>query len=122
MRDIGERLHRRRLLRYAPPDSPARRGFRWVAVVLVSWLVWAGLISDHSFYRIWRLSRENRRVSLEVEQLTSELQRLEAEARDPRARRERAEHALREKTGMAKPGEIIYRIRGGEDSSSTLRD
>ena len=85
-------------------------------------MLFRSLISDHSFYHIWRLSRENSRVNLEVEQLTSELRRLEAEARDPRARRERAEHALREKTGMARPGEIIYRIRGGEDSSGAGRD
>jgi cell division protein FtsB len=94
-----------------------RGGFRWIWAGLALWLLWAGLVSDHSFYRIWRLGRENERYQLELERVRHEIDRLEAELRSPQAMRERAERQLREENGMAKPGEIIYRIFGGPRDS-----
>jgi len=41
----------------------------------------------------------------------AEVERLDADARDPAAERLRAERQLREQHGMAKPGEIIYMIQ-----------
>src|SRR5216110_2001935 len=90
MGDIGRRISRYRLARYAPDGIPLMRRLRIVWLVAVVWLAWAALISEHSFYRTWRL---------------------DADARDPAAERVRAERQLREQHGMAKPGEIIYMIQ-----------
>ena len=119
MRDITARIERYRLTRYAPPEHNRRGRFRWVWVGLSVWLVWAGVGSDHSFYRIWRLGRENQHYRLELDRLTREIESLEGELRDPRAMRERAEHQLREQDGMVKRGEIVYRILGPRTDSLT---
>jgi cell division protein FtsB len=111
MRDIGSRFRRYRLTRYAPAGSDLRRRLRWVWLAGALWLIWAALVSEHSFYRTWRLDRENREARRELERLRAEVARLDAEARDPEAARRRAERRLRERDGMAKPGEIIYRIQ-----------
>ena len=111
MRDIGHRIRRYRLARYAPAVSPLGRRLRLVWVIAVVWLAWAALISEHSFYRTWRLGRENARTRRELERLRAEVERLDGESRDPEASRLRAERQLREQHGMARPGEIIYRIQ-----------
>ena len=119
MRDIGRRIERYRLSRYAPPESPIRRRIRWVWVGLGAWLLWAGVVSDHSFYQLWRIEREQRSAQRELAEVRAQIEMLEREARDPKAREERAERILREKSGMARRGEIVYRIR--ETGSDSLR-
>jgi len=112
MRDIGTRIQRYRLSRYRPAAGPLGRPLQWLWIALAAWLVWTGLLSDHSFYRLWRLSREQRRSEIELERTREQVGALESENKDPRTRRERTERLLRERAGMAKPGEIVYRIRG----------
>jgi cell division protein FtsB len=114
MRDIGTRIQRYRLSRYAPPEDRVRRGLRWAWLVGALWLVWIGFVSEHNLVRLRQLSHEGQRSEAELRQLHSEVARLDAEQRDPAARRLLAEHALRERSGMAKPGEIIYLIRPGD--------
>ncbi|HEY2954254.1 MAG TPA: septum formation initiator family protein [Candidatus Eisenbacteria bacterium] len=109
MRDIGMRIRRYRLGRYATSASPRAR-WRWVWVVAALWLAWAGLLSEHSLFRIWRLAHENAAARRDVERLRAEVARLEAELSDPQAGRLRAERWLRERDGMARRGEIVYRI------------
>ena len=121
MRDIGNRIRRYRLARYATPDDPFRRKLRWAWAFVATWLVWVGLISDHSFIQLWRLNRENAKAHVELEQVRRTSRELEASAKDPRAIRRLAEHELREKNGMAKPGEIVYRIQPAP-SDSAARD
>ncbi len=121
MGDIDSRLRRYRLSRYAPPPDPLRRGLRlgWLALGL--WLVWIAVLSDHSLWRIWRLGHERSQAEQDLQRTKSEVYRLDAELGNPATQRELAERALREKTGMARPGEIVYRIREGAaraDSSS----
>lgn len=111
MRDIGVRIRRYRLARYAPAVSPLMRRLRWVWVIFMVWLVWASLLSEHSFYRTWRLDRENSETRRELSRLRAEVERLDAESRDPVASRLRAERQLRERDGMAKKGEIVYLIQ-----------
>ncbi len=111
MRDIGDRIQRYRLSRYAPPQDPVRRRLRWAWIFPALWLVWVGFVSDHSFFRLWQLTRERARTAAELARLNAESARLDVLVNDPAARRELAEHALREQAGMAQPGEIIYRIR-----------
>lgn len=111
MRDIGRKLDRYRLARYAPDGTPLLRRLRIVWLIAVVWLAWAALISEHSFYRTWRLDRENTRARSEFERVRAEVERLDADSRDAAAGRMRAERQLREQHGMAKPGEIIYLIQ-----------
>ena len=112
MSDIDSRLRRHRLSRYAPPPDPLHRGLRlgWVALGL--WLVWIAVLSDHSLWRIWRLGREHAQTEQDLQRTRREVDRLDAELNNPATQREQAESALR-RTGMAGPGEIVYRIREG---------
>ena len=116
MRDTIRRIQRHRLSRYAPGDEPVVRRLRWVWPLAMVWLVYVVALSDHGFYRIWRLHREHARVKAALAETRGEIERLEREKRDPVARRELAEKALRERGGWARPGEIIYRIEGDADS------
>ncbi len=121
MRDIGTRLLRYRLSRYAPPVDPVRRRLRWGWIALGLWLIWFGFVSDHSLWRIWRLTRENTQAERDLRRAQQSVSRLEAEVDNPVNSRELAERVLRERTGMARPGEIIYRIRGGAKGDSLAR-
>jgi cell division protein FtsB len=117
MRDIGNRLKRYRLSRYAAPSDPVRRRLRWFWFVALAWLAYVGLLSDHSFYRLWRLKQERVRTATELSRTRAEIEALEKDRKDPAAQRERTERQLR-RTGMAREGEIIYRIRdSGADST-----
>jgi cell division protein FtsB len=114
MRDIGTRIQRYRLSRYAPPEDRVRRGLRWAWLIGALWLVWVGFVSEHNFMRLRQLSHESRHSEAELRRLDGEVVRMDAQQRDPAAQRLLAEHALRERSGMARPGEIIYQIRPGD--------
>jgi len=116
MRDTIRRIQRHRLSRYASGDEPVVRRLRWIWPLVTIWLVYVVALSDHGVYRIWRLHREQVRAKAELASVRAEIDRLERENRDPAARRERAERALRERGGWARPGEIIYRIEGERDT------
>jgi len=111
MRDISRRLKRYRLSRYATPDHPVRRHLHWVWLAGLAWLAWAGFISDHSMFRIWRLEQDAHETQKELVAATRAREQLEEDSRDPEAQRLHAERELRVKNGMAAPGEIIYQIR-----------
>ena len=117
MRDIGKRINRYRLSRYAPPEDRVRRHLRWVWVLAALWLVWIGVISDHSLWRIFRLNFENTRARRQVAEARASLEIIDRDLRDPRTARENAEKKLRVELGMAAPGEIIYVVRGDAPDS-----
>ena len=110
MRDIGARIRRYRLTRYASRHGSILSQLRWVWPFLLLWVAYMGLFSEHSLWRLWQLSREGSRMRAELATTRQELERIEAKMNDPKARREQGEHILRERNGWAKPGEIIYRI------------
>jgi cell division protein FtsB len=114
VRDIGTRIQRYRLSRYGAPAHVRRLGWIWPLFAL--WLVYAGLLGDHSWFRIWRLSRESGKIQQEVRAAHVELERLEHQLRDVGARRAMGEKTLRERSGFAKPGEIIYRVPGRDSA------
>lgn len=118
MRDIERRIRRYRLGRYGADGAPVLRRLRWIWLVALAWVVWAGLLSEHSFFRLWRMERENQRMGAERVQVRAEIQQLDRERNDAELKRERTERLLRERAGMARPGEIVYRIR--DDSADTL--
>src|SRR5204863_9887008 len=88
MRDIGSRIGRYRLSRYASPTDPLRRHLRWFWLAAVVWIVWAGLLSKGSFYRLWRLDAERQRIERELEQTRGDIAALEKANKDPRLKRE----------------------------------
>jgi cell division protein FtsB len=109
VRDIGERIQRYRLSRYEASSSRPRR-VRWVWPLLGLWMVYAGALGEHSWLRIWRLSRESGRIQHELAETNGQLVRLQHQLQDAGARRELGEKVLRERNGFVKPGEFIYRI------------
>ncbi|HEY3215648.1 MAG TPA: hypothetical protein VGK93_04080 [Candidatus Eisenbacteria bacterium] len=109
MRDIGTRIQRYRLSRYERRDAPLLRRLRWAWPLAALWLVYVGFLSEHSLYRLWRLSRENVRLRTTLEATHQELGHLDRQLNDPRASQEQGEHALRERDGMGRRNEIIYR-------------
>ena len=116
MSDIGRRIRRYRLSRYAVPRGGLPTPPRWVWILGALWLVWVGFVSDHSLYQIWRTSEEGARTRRELQEARRESERLDREARDPVQRSREAEHALRNE-GFARPGEIVYRIEGARQDS-----
>jgi hypothetical protein len=111
MSDIGRRIQRYRLSRYAPQHRLSVP--RWAWIGFVAWGLWAGLVSDHSFVQLWRMERASAREHATLERTRAELGRLDRQTRDPRARLSEAERHLREQDGWARPNEIIYRIDDG---------
>ncbi|MGH7741389.1 MAG: FtsB family cell division protein [Candidatus Eiseniibacteriota bacterium] len=114
MRDIGRRIGRYRLSRYAPPVDRVRRSLRWAWWLGALWLVWIGLISDHSLLRIARLRYAIVSSQRKLERSSRELQAIAATLRDPDLMVERE---ARVTYGMAKPGELIYRVSGQRPGS-----
>ena len=108
MRDIGRRIQRYRLARYAPNQRLSVPRWAWIAFGV--WAIWAGFVSDHSFYQLWRLEHGSAREHANLERTRADLERLERQTRDPRARLSEAERHLREEDGWSRPNEIIYRI------------
>jgi cell division protein FtsB len=84
-------------------------------------MVWIGFVSDHSLWRIWCLSHENARAEQDLKRAQESVAHLESDFESPQVHRELAERMLRERTGMARPGEIVYRIRGGARTDSIGR-
>jgi cell division protein FtsB len=109
VRDIGDRIRRYRLSRYGDGAGRPRR-VAWIWPVLLLWLVYAGVLGEHSWLRIWRLSRESADQQKELAAMRSELGRLEHQLRDASARRELGEKVLRERNGYVGKDELIYRI------------
>ncbi len=108
MRDIGARISRYRLSRYAPPEDRLRRRLRWAWVAFALWAVWVGLLSEHSFLRLWSLGREDARNRVERRRLSADLERIERDLTDPQRRRLAAEDYLRHNAQMARKNEIVY--------------
>jgi cell division protein FtsB len=108
MRDISRRIQNYRLARYAQAERP--RLPKWIWLALGVWALWAGLLSNHSFYQIWRLQRVSRHEQARLVETEDQLRHLDRQARDGNERKRIAERMLREQEGWSRPGEIIYRI------------
>ena len=116
MSDIGRRIRRYRLSRYATPPRGLPRAPRWVWLLVALWVAWVGVVSRRSLYRIWQLSEESARTRRELVQGRQEIARGDREAKDPTQRNRDAERALRAE-GFARRNEIIYRIDAGRPDS-----
>ena len=115
-RDITGRVLGRPLRSpYAPGGGSPRT--RWLWLVHAAWLLWAGVLSDHSWWRIAQLRHELGSEKSDLQRVRRETEALKDQAGDPALRTEHAEEELR-KRGMAKPGEIIYRLGTGHPDSA----
>ena len=92
---------------------------RWLIPLLGLWLLYVGVLSEHSLLRLWQMGHEQKRAEQAATEIQSEIARLERDLKDPRAQKARAERALRERSGWAAPGEIIYRVEGESSDSTT---
>ena len=122
MRDIGQRIQRYRLTRFGPRNASLLRRLAWVWPILGLWGIYVLFLGEHSLIRIWRLSQENQRMRAELVSTQKELGRIEGRMNDPRVMRDRAEHMLRERSGFARKGEIIYRIPESKPDSTSSGD
>jgi cell division protein FtsB len=115
VRDIGARIQRYRLSRYGNLYGRPRR-MAWIWPLLGLWMIYAGLLGEHSWFHIWRLGRESEQLRRELTTTRAELDQLEHQLHDAGARREIGEKVLRERNGFAGPGEIIYRIPAADST------
>ena len=108
MRDIGRRIQRYRLSRYAQAER--RRIPKWVWLALGAWILWAGLASDHSFVQLLRVERLSHHERDRLSETQASLANANELARSPEARKREAEKRLREDEGWSRTDEIIFRI------------
>ena len=108
MRDIGRRIQRYRLSRYAQAER--RRIPKWVWLALGAWILWAGLASDHSFVQLLRVERLSHHERDRLAETQVSLANANELARNPEARKREAEKRLREDEGWSRSEEIIFRI------------
>jgi cell division protein FtsB len=110
MRDIGIRIQRYRLSRYAPPETMSERARLWLTLGLAGWLIWALFLSDHSAVRLLGLANREAKTNAQLAATQKTVNRLELDlksADDPAV----AERILRERHNFARPGELLYVIQ-----------
>ncbi|MFI5370144.1 MAG: septum formation initiator family protein [Candidatus Eisenbacteria bacterium] len=118
MKDITRRLARHPSA-YGPERGPAERLRRILLIGLSAWLLWAGLLSDHSLLRLWQVSHQNTRVEHEARTVQTEAERIDRQLRDPDQRQALAEQVLREEHGLARKDERVYRVDGSAPDTAT---
>ena len=110
MRDIGIRIQRYKLSRYAPPEKISERARLWLTLGLAGWLIWALFLSDHSAVRLMALANREAKTNAQLASTQRQVRRLEQDLRsanDPAV----AERILRERHNFARPGELLYVIQ-----------
>jgi len=110
MRDVGREFQRRRLQRYQPAGPAWGRRGRWLVAFVGLWLLYSVFLSDHGFYRIWRLEDLNRRTEAEQASTNREIEEIESKLKNPELKRQSEEAELRAK-GMARPIELLYDVK-----------
>lgn len=115
-RDITGRILGRPLRSRYGHGASGPSAVRWLLLAGAAWLVYATFFSDHSLWRIATLRHQLTVTDAEVRRVRAETTKLESRLTDPRERAAHAEEMLRGQ-GMARQGEIIYRLGAGADSS-----
>lgn len=118
--DILSRLNKHRSP-FAEPESALSRSRRWLWPLAGLWLLYVGVLSDHSLWRLWQVGHAASTTAVAVQRTQAEAVRVDRQLHDPDERRDLAEQVLREEHGLARPGEQVYRVEGepAADSSRT---
>jgi cell division protein FtsB len=116
MRDRSRRF-------FARPLTPRSGGLlsrvpRWIWFALGGYLLYVGLLSDHSLLHILQLKGRLNRLEHETRQVDAETADLKSRNADAESRRFRAEEIARTQHGWAADGEIVYRFRDGSADST----
>ncbi len=86
------------------------RGLRWTLTILLLLMAVHGIFGDHGYLAMRRTKADVERLRREVEQLDQQNRHLSGEVKalknDPAA----IERVAREEMGLAKPGELIFRL------------
>jgi cell division protein FtsB len=92
-----------------------------VGVLAALALAHAALGQETGVRRWWHLRGELAEARGRIEALRQETQRLAREAQRLEADEFALERAIREELGLAKPGQTLVRLRGGDVSSAGIR-
>ncbi|MEP7027489.1 MAG: hypothetical protein ABI960_02730 [Candidatus Eisenbacteria bacterium] len=114
MRDIGIRIQRYKLSRYAPPRTLSERARLWLTLGLAGWMIWALFLSDHSAVRMMGLAHRQSSTVAQLASTEKSVRRLELDlksADDPAV----AERILHDRHNFARPGEMLYVIQADGD-------
>lgn len=85
---------------------------RLLLVGLVGLLIWIAFFDSHSLLRRAGFSNERDRLEEENRLLRAEIEQIEAELERPLSDDE-IERVARERYGMRRPGETVYRVEPG---------
>jgi cell division protein FtsB len=110
MRDIGIRIQRYRLQRYAKPGSTGDRARMVLTFALAGWVIYAVFLSGHSLVRIAALEHKRGTTEKRLTDVQGEVKRAEqdlAQSDDPAV----VERVLRERHNFAHEGEVLYVIQ-----------
>ncbi len=119
-KDITARVMRRPLRSPYMPGHDRSNRRRWIWIGVAAWMLWVGVLSDHSLWRIAQLKRELAEARSETQVIQRKTQTLDDSRSDPRAKQDHAE-AVQRRNGWAVPGEIVYRFRNGAARDSAGR-
>ncbi len=113
-RDITGRVLGRPLRSPYVPGGGTPRA-RWIWLLAIAWLLWAGVISDHSWWRIARLRHDLASTQSDLARVHREASALDARVNDPAERERHAEEALRARHGAARRDHLPpgHRAPGG---------
>jgi cell division protein FtsB len=86
------------------------RGLRWALSLLVLLVAMHGIFGDHGYLAMRRARADVEKLRREVEQLDEQNQHLSGEVKALKSDPAAIERVAREEMGLAKPGELIFRL------------
>jgi cell division protein FtsB len=96
------------------------RGLRWTLTLLLLFVAVHGIFGDHGYLAMRRAKADVERLRREIEQLDEQNRNLSGEVRALKSDPAAIERVAREEMGLAKPGELIFRIP--EDPKNQAED
>ncbi|MDI6807932.1 MAG: septum formation initiator family protein [Candidatus Eisenbacteria bacterium] len=111
----AERIASRKLYRYRKPTYPGQsRARRLIIIFLVLWVGYIFIGGRHGIIKIITLHREKARLEKREAELRGKLKELELQSKLMQKDPFYIEKVAREDFGLAKKGEIIYRMQNSK--------